>query len=246
MHTEAGRLAETYLHEAHIEEDPRAAEEAIRSLVEIIEHEFQNRDSLGSGKAGEVWIGKNAFFGKDICIKSIHNPEASINTLELEFLLHEAFLKAGGRAPELIGYVKEVDDQGQQHEFLAMEAIDGVSLRDWMKELLASGEQVTEGDLQRLLSDIDQQIDLAHEAGIFHRDLHTGNVLRRRSDGKAVIIDFGDAGRGFRGASDRENYRAERLVNGRSEPFTFYPDERILKTLRVELIEKNLLQKEMA
>jgi eukaryotic-like serine/threonine-protein kinase len=50
---------------------------------------------------------------------------------------------------------------------------------------------LTQKDTIDLLIEILEPLKFCHDEGTIHRDLKPANLMRRRSDGKLVIIDFG-------------------------------------------------------
>ena len=99
--------------------------------------------------------------------------------------------KAGVTVPKLISM--------NHNNIIKMEYIsDAVTLRDFLKN----------GDRSRfrnISDDLFKSLHKMHQAGIAHRDMHSGNILVT-PDNRAHIIDFGLARSGH--------------INGLSEPFT--------------------------
>ncbi len=75
---------------------------------------------------------------------------------------------------------------GALHPFVVMEWVDGVPLYDWARQNPALSAQVP-----RLLAQLSRALQALHAHGGVHRDLKGENVLVRRSDGRAVLTDFG-------------------------------------------------------
>ncbi len=71
--------------------------------------------------------------------------------------------------------------------YLAQEFIEGEPLT---KEL-AGSQPWMESQVIDLLQDILQVLAFVHEQNVIHRDLKPANLMRRRCDGKIVLIDFG-------------------------------------------------------
>jgi Tol biopolymer transport system component len=67
---------------------------------------------------------------------------------------------------------------------IAMELVDGMTLRDRMRGGIARAEAV------RVATQIAMALDAAHEKGIVHRDLKPGNVMIT-TDGVIKVLDFG-------------------------------------------------------
>jgi eukaryotic-like serine/threonine-protein kinase len=75
---------------------------------------------------------------------------------------------------------------GTIHPYVVMQWVDGVPLYDWAREHTPDSPQVL-----RLLAQLASALQSLHAQGALHRDLKGDNVLVRRDDGRAVLMDFG-------------------------------------------------------
>ena len=71
--------------------------------------------------------------------------------------------------------------------YLVQEFIDGYDLT---KEIYP-GKRFTESRTIQLLTEILEVLKYVHQQNVIHRDLKPQNIMRRKSDGKIVLIDFG-------------------------------------------------------
>ena len=71
--------------------------------------------------------------------------------------------------------------------YLVQEYIEGQSLEDEIKEL----GHLNESDIVALLEDVLPVLQFIHGHRVIHRDLKPDNLIRRRDNGKIVLIDFG-------------------------------------------------------
>ncbi len=53
------------------------------------------------------------------------------------------------------------------------------------------GVQLSENEVIQLLYDILEVLQSVHQQNIIHRDIKPSNLMRRDSDGRIVLIDFG-------------------------------------------------------
>ncbi|MGL6283607.1 MAG: GUN4 domain-containing protein, partial [Microcoleaceae cyanobacterium] len=88
--------------------------------------------------------------------------------------------------PQLLDYF--VTDKGQQ--YLVQEYIDGENLQ---QELTSRGEFYREAEVRKILIDILNILKFVHENHVIHRDIKPENLIRRNSDQKLVLVDFGAA-----------------------------------------------------
>ena len=102
----------------------------------------------------------------------------------VERFRREAQAAAGLQHPNIVG-VFDRGEAGNRH-WIAMEYVEGASLKDLIKRGLSVGEAV------ELIRQILTGAKFAHEHGIIHRDLKPQNVLVDR-EGRARVADFGIA-----------------------------------------------------
>jgi eukaryotic-like serine/threonine-protein kinase len=75
---------------------------------------------------------------------------------------------------------------GDFYPYLVMEWIDGVPLYAWARQHSPSAQQTL-----RLLAQLARALQSVHAHSAVHRDVKGDNVLMRRSDSRAMLIDFG-------------------------------------------------------
>ena len=86
--------------------------------------------------------------------------------------------------PELLAFFNQEDRQ-----YLIQEFIDG---EDLSKELKKSGV-FDRQKIEELLQDLLLVLEFVHKNNIIHRDIKPENIIRRKQDGKLVLVDFGAA-----------------------------------------------------
>ena len=143
---------------------------------------YEIRTKIGEGGMGEVYLGHDAMLDRKVALKILPASIASDQNRMRRFV-QEAKAAAALNHPNVAHIYEIGQDQGVH--FIAMEHIDGLTLRelihrerpDWRK-LAGYLQQVAEG------------LTKAHGAGIVHRDLKPDNVMITQ-DGHAKILDFG-------------------------------------------------------
>jgi serine/threonine protein kinase len=85
--------------------------------------------------------------------------------------------------PRLIAYFEQGNNL-----YLVQEFISGNTL---LTELYS--QAFDESKIRELLNDLLPILKFIHEQNIIHRDIKPENIIRRRADGKLVLIDFGGA-----------------------------------------------------
>nr|WP_228531178.1 MULTISPECIES: serine/threonine-protein kinase [Myxococcaceae] len=150
-------------------------------------------ERLGAGGMGEVYAAFDPQLNRKVALKLLlpaGSPEAQAEA-RLR-LLREAQAMARLSHPNVI----PVYDLGEFGErvFVAMEFIEGRTLRRWLEERPRGWREVVE-----VLSAAGRGLAAAHAAGLVHRDFKPDNVLIGR-DERVYVLDFGLAvGRGAEG-----------------------------------------------
>lgn len=86
--------------------------------------------------------------------------------------------------PELLAYFTPENQQ-----YLVQEFIDGQNL----EQELADKGVFSENQIRQLLNDLLPVLQFCHAKNVIHRDIKPENIIRRRSDRKLVLVDFGAA-----------------------------------------------------
>lgn len=86
--------------------------------------------------------------------------------------------------PELLAYFTQ-----DNRQYLIQEFIDGQTLS---KELAQKGA-FNETQIQQLLNDLLPILQFVHSREVIHRDIKPDNIIRRNSDNKIFLVDFGAA-----------------------------------------------------
>ena len=84
--------------------------------------------------------------------------------------------------PQLLAHFEE-----NREFYLVQEFVDG---NDLSKEVIP-GRQWKEDQVIAFLQDVLKILEFVHQQDVIHRDLKPANLIRRASDGKIVLIDFG-------------------------------------------------------
>jgi eukaryotic-like serine/threonine-protein kinase len=137
---------------------------------------------LGAGAMGEVFLAHDAELGREIAIKLLP-PHLAESAEHLFRLRHEARSASSLNHPNIVTiYEIGRDDEGRA--FVAMEYVDGHTLRETMHEPLPVKKAL------QLAAQIADGLAAAHKRGLVHRDLKPENLMIT-SDGVVKILDFG-------------------------------------------------------
>jgi eukaryotic-like serine/threonine-protein kinase len=144
---------------------------------------YEIRAKIGEGGMGEVYLAQDTKLDRDIALK-ILPAEVASHRDRMERFVREAKAAAALNHPN-IATIHEIGEHDGTH-FIAMEFIDGITLR----ELIHHHQQTDLAKLLRYLQHVSEGLSKAHAAGIVHRDLKPDNIMITR-DGHAKILDFG-------------------------------------------------------
>src|SRR5688500_4302909 len=142
---------------------------------------YEIRSQIGAGGMGEVYLADDTKLDRKVALKVLPEDVASKQERMARFV-REAKAAAALNHPN-IAHIYEID-QVDGHHFIAMEYIEGVTLRE--KIYRDSGDLKT---FLRHLRQVAEALAKAHAAGIVHRDLKPDNVMITK-DGYAKILDF--------------------------------------------------------
>jgi len=137
---------------------------------------------LGAGGVGMVFAAHDPVLGRRVAVKLLR-PERSGAAAAGERLREEAQAMARLAHPNVV----TVYDVGE-HEggvYIAMELVEGLSLRDWLAETPRPWREVLGAYFQA-----GRGLAAAHDAGLVHRDFKPANVIMGR-DGRVRVVDFG-------------------------------------------------------
>ncbi len=140
--------------------------------------------TVGSGGMGTVCAAQDPDLDRVVALKLVNPSLAATDALSLRArLAREAQAMARLAHPNVIA-VHDIGSFGDQL-FIAMEYVDGGTLRSWLRSTPRSWEAVAE-----VLAAAGRGLAAAHAAGVVHRDFKPDNVLVG-TDGRVRVTDFG-------------------------------------------------------
>jgi len=156
-------------------------------------------EAIGEGGMGVIFAAYDPQLDRKVAIKLVRPAYTETSGGEAQArLLREAQALAKLRHPNIVT-VYEVGAFGDE-VYVAMEFVDGVTLRVWQFEVARSWREVV-----RVYVAAGRGLAAAHRAGLVHRDFKPDNVLVTR-EGEARVLDFGLA---FRDVSSPVKFAAE-------------------------------------
>jgi len=137
---------------------------------------------LGAGGMGEVYKAEDLKLNRVVALKLLPSEQHG-DPQARRRLLREAQM-ASSLNHANIATIYEVDET-QSHPFIAMEYVEGESLKDLLLRGVLPFSQLSE-----IASQIAEGLRTAHRAGVVHRDLKPGNVMLDANQ-RVKILDFG-------------------------------------------------------
>jgi predicted Ser/Thr protein kinase len=134
---------------------------------------------LGAGAMGVVWRAHDPKLNRAVAVKLLRLPDEALT----ERLVREARSMAQVSHPNVVTVFEVGDASGQS--FIAMELVEGKSLRAWQAALKRTVAEIVEHYLAAA-----RGLAAAHARGIVHRDFKPDNVLVG-ADGRVRVTDFG-------------------------------------------------------
>jgi serine/threonine-protein kinase len=156
---------------------------------DVLDGRYRLERRVGGGGMGDVWEGTDTILWRTVAVKVLLADLADDRGFRERFR-REARAIALMKGPGVV----EVYDYGEiEHgdttvAYLVMEYVDGKPL----SRLLGLWGKLPAADALRIVGGVAEALNVAHAAGIVHRDIKPGNILVR-DDGSVVLVDFGIA-----------------------------------------------------
>lgn len=138
----------------------------------------------GMGGSGQVWKGFDPELQRVVAIKvprfdRVATPE------QAKMFLDEARKLARLKHPGIV----TVHDVGREGNvcYIVSDFLEGGSLSQWLAERRADWQEAA-----RIVADVAEILEFAHQQGFVHRDIKPGNILLN-TQGKPFLADFGIA-----------------------------------------------------
>ncbi len=160
-----------------------------QALSPLFRNRYRVIRLLGKGGFGRTYEATDADRMDDPCVIKQFVPQVQ-GTAALEKAT-ELFKQEAKRLydlgehpqiPRLVAYFEQ-----DNCLYLVQEFIEGQNL---LQELTQQGA-FSEEKIKQLLADLLPVLKFVHERGVIHRDIKPENIMRRRKDGKLMLIDFG-------------------------------------------------------
>ncbi len=144
---------------------------------------YEIKEIIARGGMATVYLAKDLRLAREVAVKIIH-PHLSEDPVFRDKFFREARMLAKVNHANLVNIFDQGDDKG--NAFIVLELVQGITLRDAIKDLGALHTTQVLQVSKAMLSALAQ----AHSTGVVHRDLKPENVLLS-DDGRIKVTDFG-------------------------------------------------------
>jgi serine/threonine protein kinase len=141
------------------------------------------QDVLGAGGMGVVYSAFDPELDRKVAIKLLQARPGGSESGGQTWLVREAQAMARLAHPNVVT-VYDVGAMPGDRVFVAMELVEGITLREWMKQGHTWRESLA------VMRAAGAGLAAAHSAGLVHRDFKPDNVLVGK-DGRTRVMDFG-------------------------------------------------------
>lgn len=197
------------------------AAECNKYIQQFAEKAFTEKNFIGEGNTARVYRHPEK---PELCIKYIHSlneQEGNIHPdTETELMNDVRNLHTSVIVPDPIALVTTPFRRNTKNELvkeygLVMEYIDGTTLEELEKMLESKDPEIElpeNFDAETFFKTIREFLVQIHSVGIYHRDIHTGNIMIHKKTGAPVVIDFGKSIKKF--LSEEDPYTAQDEIRG--------------------------------
>jgi len=188
-----------------------------------LDHRYELQKLHGSGGMALVFVAHDHVLNRRVAVKVI-KPEYALSSVHIAAAIKEARIAAGLKHRHIVSVYDQGQHawQGQNLVFLVMHYAGGGVL----SERLEAGPLAFE-EAGRILKQIGEALDYAHERAVIHLDLKPHNILFGEQN-EALVTDFGlarvlrEASRvkGHTGAGTPDYMAPEQIMGGDVGPFS--------------------------
>lgn len=149
----------------------------------LLDGRYAVQSRIARGGMSTVYLALDERLDREVAVKVMHASLSADDDFVRRFI-REARAAARLSHPGIVQVFDQCSDHGVV--FLAMEYVDGRTLRDLMRERGA----LTPREALDVLEPVLEALSAAHRAGLVHRDVKPENVLLAE-DGRVKVADFG-------------------------------------------------------
>ncbi|MCC0178445.1 ABC transporter substrate-binding protein [Waterburya agarophytonicola K14] len=168
-------------------------------IGDLVNNRYRIIRSLDSGGFGTTYLVRDTSESnqptsevalKQIKLSQLDNDQSTSDVEYIEYIEKleresDALERLGAESSDIPKYLDSFYEEN--YYYIVQEYIEGSSL----KEEIISGVKFSEENAICILREILNILIFVHQNNVIHRDIKPANIIRRKSDGKLVLIDFG-------------------------------------------------------
>ncbi len=158
----------------------------------ILNNRYRIVKQIGQGGFGRAYLAEDIHRYRELCVLKEFAPqvESDRDLRKAEDLFEREsgilYRLQHSQIPKFEALLQTRID-GKRSLFIVQEYVEGESY--W--ELLKRHGKLTETEVTNMMWELLPVLEHIHNAGLIHRDISPDNLIRRESDDKTVLIDFG-------------------------------------------------------
>jgi len=158
----------------------------------VLNNRYRIVKQIGQGGFGRAYLAEDVHRYRELCVLKEFAPqvESDRELSKAEDLFErEAGILYKLKHPQIPKFEAMLQTRvdGKRSLFLVQEYVEGESY--W--EILKRQGKLSEKEVREMIWELLPVLEYIHEADLIHRDISPDNLIRRQSDGKTVLIDFG-------------------------------------------------------
>lgn len=157
-----------------------------RRLERAMGPQFTVGDLVGRGGFAEVFAVRDQRLKRDLAVKVL-SPELVVNQAMLTRFRREAEAVAALRHPGIVP-IYDIGESGGI-AYIVMPLIKG----DTLRKTLEQEDRLSIGEARRILLEVSNALEVAHENGLVHRDIKPENIMLEGPRRQVLVMDFGIA-----------------------------------------------------
>ncbi|BCL34326.1 protein kinase domain-containing protein [Nostoc sp. MS1] len=157
----------------------------------VLRNRYRILQFLGGGAFGETYLAEDLDLPNHpkFVVKQLKPKISQAEVLQVARRLFENearyLYQLGNLSPQIPKLLAHFEENGEF--YLVQEFVDG----DDLSAEIIPGKKWSEQAVILLLQEILEVLVIVHQQNIIHRDIKPKNLMRRKEDGKIVLIDFG-------------------------------------------------------
>ncbi len=145
---------------------------------------------LGRGGMSRVYVGYDENLDRYAAVKVIGGDASTMDEAEYARRFQaEARAIARLRHPNIVGIYQFGRSRGIY--YMAQVLLEGADLRTLLRAYAERNQHMPPTEIVRVVRDVADALDYAHEQGVIHRDVKPSNIMLERRTGRAILMDFG-------------------------------------------------------